>query len=111
MVLDELQLDVQVADSARGTAKFLELAHRLRGLCAEGRQVFESVKQIEECFDAVALGAKFVDSFGSRVGERDGDRGFERGGVLAEGLDRVGGGRGWGWGRHEARLHLPPPKG
>ena len=86
---DEIDLDVDVADVAGGASEFFEQAAGFAGGLVVGWQRGEEFEQHELGFDAAGAGAKAMDGFGSGVGEAEGNGGFERGDVLAQGADGV----------------------
>ena len=85
--LDEIELNVDVADLSGCSAKLLQDARSLTG---EPRVVWDSGEEIEHgqlAFDAAGGGAETVDGLLLRVGEAEGDGRLECGNVFAKGVD------------------------
>lgn len=90
-LLDEVALNVEIADPACG---FAELSEELEGLVAGPgvrRLVGELGEEFELGFDAAGGGAQVVDGFLAGPGEALKHGSFERGGEVAEGLEGVRG--------------------
>ena len=90
-LLDEVDLDVDIADVSGGSAKFFQDTLRFAGKLVVRRDSGEVGEHGELAFDAAGHGAKAVDGLDAGVGEAEGDCRLELGNVLAEGADRIGG--------------------
>ena len=103
-IFEEIAGDIEVADVTGGAAELTEEACHfparmgVAGVSGLGfGQAGQEREQRELGLDAAGEGAEEMDGALLRVGEHQGDSGFERGDLLAEGFEGMNGLRG---GRH-----------
>ena len=84
VIVDEPLLDIEIADTAGGAAKPVELAQRLRSLRPKGWKTLETAEKIKMGFDAAAFGAQLVNGMRCGFAKADDDGRFQRDDVLAK---------------------------
>jgi hypothetical protein len=83
LVLEELVLDVAVADAAGFAAQRGEAAENLRGGSLPERKPLHHAEKIDLGLDAAGAGTELVNRLRRWVGDADGEGCFEPFGVLA----------------------------